>query len=192
MIERDAAIRIVEEQLAREDQEQLARGLAPIPVTVTDAERHELVWIVRYQSAEYVRTGDRHTMLIGNGPYLVDRVDGGLYSVGVVSAKTGAWEDDYRVRVRGQTIRTAVDDLHDEISEIAATRGRLQATRVLRAAVPTLRPGEAVAYVTALRGGEDVPAQLVALANRELVLPLNPVDAVRTVREARAERQTEG
>ncbi|MEU2619464.1 YrhB domain-containing protein [Streptomyces sp. NPDC007157] len=41
-------------------------------------------------TAEYVRTGDPAQLLVGNGPLLVDRVDGVLYSVGVLSAVTGA------------------------------------------------------------------------------------------------------
>ncbi|MET7698655.1 hypothetical protein [Streptomyces sp. NPDC005485] len=31
-----------------------------------------------------------------NGPYLIDRVDGGLHQIGVVSAVAGEWEADYR------------------------------------------------------------------------------------------------
>lgn len=39
-----------------------------------------------------MRTRNREAMLIGNGPYLVDRVDGGLHQSGVVFATGGDWE----------------------------------------------------------------------------------------------------
>ncbi|WP_315903979.1 YrhB domain-containing protein [Streptomyces fulvoviolaceus] len=157
MIERADAVRIVEEHLEP--------GLV-----VVQAREHELVWIVDWQSEEFVRTRNPGSMLIGNGPYLVDRVDGGLHQVGVVSAVTGAWEDDYRARIRAQVVRTAVDDLHDELRDIAAARGRIHAMHALRATVPALSHGQVIEYVTALQNG-DAPAHLVALASRELAPP---------------------
>lgn len=113
-IDREYAVRLVEAQLARD---------VPPMSLVVGVREHELVWIVSYQSAEYVRTGDPSRMLAGGGPYLVDRVDGGLHSIGVVSAKVGIGEDDYRRGVRGMALRTSVDDLHDEVLESAGSRG---------------------------------------------------------------------
>lgn len=182
MIERDVAVRMVEEQLARDHDERLAMGLDPLPYAVMDVEEHELVWIVHWQSEEYVRTGNPEFMLAGGGPYLVDRVDGGLRTVGVVSWAGGDWERDYRVRIRGQAVRTAVDDLHDEVRRVAAARGRILAMHTLRAAVPALTHADVVAYVTALQTGHDAPAHLIALATEELVPALDPVLTVRTVR----------
>ncbi len=92
MIDREFALRLVEAQLERE---------SPGQLLVAHVEEHELAWIVSYQSAEYVRTGDPSHLLVGNGPFLVDRMDGGLHSIGVVSAVTRAWESDYRTRIRG-------------------------------------------------------------------------------------------
>lgn len=112
-------------------------------------------------------------MLAGNGPYLVDRVDGGLHQVGVVSAVTGEWEDDYRARIRGLPVRTEVDDLHDVLREIASTRGRMHAVRTVRQRLPVLSPAEAIEHVSALLEG-DAPARLVAVATKELVEPLDP------------------
>ncbi|MER8193421.1 YrhB domain-containing protein [Streptomyces microflavus] len=86
-------------------------------MAVVDIEEHELVWIVHWTSEEFVRTQNAQFMLAGNGPYLVDRVDGGLHQVGVVSSATGAWEADYRARIRGLPVRTAVDDLHVVLRE---------------------------------------------------------------------------
>lgn len=149
-------------------------------MAVVDIEEHELVWIVYWTSEEFVRTRNTQFMLAGNGPYLVDRVDGGLHQVGVVSSVTGAWEADYRARIRGLPVRTAVDDLHVVLREVASTRGRMHAVRTLRQRLPVLSPAEAIKYVSALLEG-SAPAHLVAVATKELVEPLNPVLAVETV-----------
>jgi hypothetical protein len=174
VIEREAAIRMV--------QEELDRSFA-MRLLVTGAEEHELVWIVFYQSEEYVQTRDPGAALGGNGPYLVDRVDGRLHRIGVVSAVQGAWEVDYRSRIRGLPVRTAVDDLHDEIGRIGATDGRMSAARELRRCLPMLSPVEALEYVRGLAGGA-VPARFVAVATKELVQPINSVLMVETVRGA--------
>ncbi|MER5435774.1 YrhB domain-containing protein [Streptomyces sp. NPDC002588] len=171
MIDREFAVRLVEAHLERE---------SPGQLRVTHVEEHELAWIVSYQSAEYVRTGDTSQLLVGNGPFLVDRVDGGLHSIGVVSAHTGAWEEDYRIRIRKTATRTAVDDLHDEIRQTAGTRGRIFAMHVLRQKVAVLTHAEVVEYVNALQSG-SAPAHLVAISTKALVPELDPVLSVHTV-----------
>ncbi|WP_404867528.1 serine hydrolase [Kitasatospora griseola] len=65
----------------------------------------------------------------------MDRLDGSLHAIGVVSAMTGDWEDDHRSRIRGLPVR-AVDDLHRTVREAAATQGILPAVRALRRSVP--------------------------------------------------------
>jgi hypothetical protein len=180
VIEREAAVRAVEEQLERDYQKWRAAGVDALRMAVVDVEEHELVWIVYWTSEEFVRTRNSEFMLAGNGPYLVDRVDGGLHQIGVVSAVTGEWEADYRARIRGLPVRTAVDDLHDELCGVAATRGRMHAVRALRQRLPVLSPAEAIEYVSTLLDG-DPPARLVAVAAKELVEPLNPVLAVETI-----------
>lgn len=127
MIEREAAVRAVEELLERDYQQWRAVSADAVRMAVVRVEEHELVWIVSWQSEEFVRTRDSKYALIGNGPYLVDRVDGGLHQIGVVSAVTGEWEADYRARIRGLPVRTAVDDLHDALRGVAAARGRMHA-----------------------------------------------------------------
>ncbi|MEU3264348.1 YrhB domain-containing protein [Streptomyces bacillaris] len=184
MTDREAAVRAVEEQLEREYREWRAAGVDAVRTTVVDVEPHELVWIVSYQSEEYVRTGDTAFLLVGCGPYLVDRVDGGLHRIGAVSAVTGAWEDDYRSRIRGLPVRTAVDELHDALRAVAAARGRLPAVRALRRKLPVLSPAEGLAYVSGLTAGA-VPPHLLEVATGELVEPLDPVYAVETVRPGR-------
>ncbi|MFE3414556.1 YrhB domain-containing protein [Streptomyces mirabilis] len=180
MIEREAAVQAVEEQLERDYQSWRATGVDAMRMAVVHVEQHELVWIISWQSEEFVRTRNSEFMPVGNGPYLVDRIDGGLHQIGVVSAVTGEWEADYRARIRGLPVRTAVDDLHDALRGVAATRGRMHAVRTLRQRLPMLSPAEAIEYVSALLDG-DAPARLVAVATKELVEPLNPVLAVKTI-----------
>jgi hypothetical protein len=179
VIEREAAIRAVEEQLERDYQQWRAVSAEAVRMAVVRDEEHELVWIVSWQSENFVRTRNSKYALIGNGPYLVDRVDGGLHQIGVVSAVTGEWEADYRARIRGLPVRTAVDDLHDALRG-DATRGRMHAVRTLRQRLPVLSPAEAIEYVGGLLEG-DAPARLVAVVTKKLVEPLNPVLGVKTV-----------
>ncbi|MFE6527571.1 YrhB domain-containing protein [Streptomyces rochei] len=180
MIEREAAVRAVEEQLDRDYQRLRAASAEALHMAVVDVEEHELVWIVSWTSEEFMRTRNPEFMLAGNGPYLVDRVDGGLLQIGVVSAVTGEWEADYRARIRGLPVRTAVDDLHDVLRGVAATRGRMHAVRTLRQRLPVFSPAEAITYVSGLLEG-NAPARLVAVATGELVEPLNPVLGVKTI-----------
>ena len=187
MIKREAAVQAVEGQLERDYQEWRAAGGHAVRMVVIRAEEHESVWIVSWQSEEFVRTGNPRFMLVRDGPYLVDRLDGGVHRIGAVSARTGDWEADYRARIRGLPVRTAVDDLHDAVREVAATRGRMHAVRTLRLTLPVLSPAEAIEYVSALLDG-DAPARLVAVATKELVEPLNPVLAVTTIRPAAPHR----
>ncbi|MFI2242554.1 YrhB domain-containing protein [Streptomyces chrestomyceticus] len=181
MIEREAAVRTVEEQLERDCQKWRAVGVDTVRTAVTRVEQHELVWVVSWQSEEFIRTRDPRSMLVGHGPYLVDRVDGGLHQVGIVSAMSGEWEADYRARIRGLPVRTAVDDLHDALRELAAARGRMPAVRALRQKLPVLSPAESIEYVNALLNGA-APARLAEVATRELVQPLDPVLTVKTIR----------
>lgn len=183
MIERDDAVQIVEEELERDHQRELSLGLDPMRMAVSHVERHELVWIVSWTSEEYLRTRNPDFMLAGNGPYLVDRVDGSLHQIGVVSAVTGAWESDYRARIRSQVTRTAVDDLHDEVRAVADARGRVHAMHTLRQRVPVLSHAQIIEYVAALQRG-DAPAHLVEVATGELVPPTDPVLSVVTIRRA--------
>lgn len=160
MINREDAVRRVQEHLDR---------LWPGRMAVVEAEEHELAWVVVYQSAEYVRTGDQAYLLGGNGPCLVDRADGRMYAIGPVAYITGEWVEEYRARVRGLPVRTAVDDLDDRVREWAAAHGRVHAMVELRTRVPGLAPSDAPAYVTALPAGRAAPEELVAVVTRALV-----------------------
>ena len=180
VIERDAAVQAVEEQLELDYQQWRAVSAEAVQMAVVSVEEHELVWIVYWQSETFVRTRKTEDMLVGNGPYLVDRVNGGLHQIGVLSAHTGEWETDYRARICGLPVRTETDDLHDALRTIAAARGRMHAMRTLRQRLPMFSPAEAIEYVSALLQG-DAPARLVAVASKELVEPFNPVLGVKTI-----------
>ncbi|MEU7088063.1 YrhB domain-containing protein [Streptomyces achromogenes] len=182
MIERDAAVQIVEEELERDYQRDLAAGLEPMRMAVAHVEQHELAWVISWTSEEYLRTRNPDLVLAGNGPYLVDRLNGSLHQIGVVSAITEAWVVDYQVRIRGQAVRTAVDDLHDEVRAVAANRGRIHAMHALRRSLPVLTHAQVIEYVTALKDG-DPPMHLVEVANRELIPPVDPVLSVKTIRK---------
>ncbi|MFB6553758.1 YrhB domain-containing protein [Streptomyces sp. NPDC056405] len=174
MIDRDFAIRVAQEDLDRRYSGRLA---------VTEVEKHELVWIVYYQSAEYLRTGDPGQLLGGNGPYLVDRLDGSLHQIGPVTAVTGDWELDYRTRVRKMTRRSAVDDLHEEVRRAVAASGRIIAMHLLRQRIPTLTHAQVIEYVTALQVGA-APPHLAAIATSALVPAIDPVLGVHTIHRA--------
>ncbi|MER7468829.1 YrhB domain-containing protein [Streptomyces sp. NPDC097981] len=183
MIERDAAVQVVEEELEREYQRELSVGNYPWRMAVSHVEQHELVWIVSWTSEEYLRTRNPDFMPAGNGPYLVDRVDGSLHQIGVASAETGMWEADYRARIRRHVTRTAVDDLHDEVRAAADTRGTVHAMLTLRQRVPVLSHAQIIEYVTALLRGR-APAHLVEVASGELMPSTDPVVSVVTIRRA--------
>ncbi|HBF79787.1 MAG TPA: hypothetical protein DD420_07575 [Streptomyces sp.] len=183
MIDREAAVRIVEEQLELDHRKALSRRQDPMRMAVAHVEEHELVWIVSWTSEVYLRTRDPEFMPAGNALYLVDRVDGSLHEIGAVSAVSDGWQEDYRGRTRGHAVRTAVDDLHDEIRAVTAARGRIHAMHTLCQRLPVLSHAEVIANVSALRDG-DAPDHLVRTATRELVPSVDPVPAVHTPRRA--------
>ncbi|MBT2459042.1 hypothetical protein [Streptomyces sp. ISL-86] len=77
-----------------------------------------------------------------------------------------------------------MDDLHDEIREATAARGRMRAVRILRQRLPMLSPSRALEYVSALLHA-DAPAHLVAVAVEQLIEPMNPVLAVQAIRQGK-------
>ncbi|MFE9539645.1 YrhB domain-containing protein [Streptomyces sp. NPDC006691] len=79
MIEQEAAVRAVEEQLERDYQQWRAVSADGVRMVAVRVEEHELVWVISWQSEKFARTRNSKYALIGNGPYLVDRVDGGLH-----------------------------------------------------------------------------------------------------------------
>ncbi|MFE4830775.1 YrhB domain-containing protein [Streptomyces sp. NPDC056672] len=56
MIEREAAVRTVEEQLESDYQQWRAVSTDAVRMAVVHVEEHELVWIVSWQSEQFART----------------------------------------------------------------------------------------------------------------------------------------
>ncbi|MET9895040.1 YrhB domain-containing protein [Streptomyces sp. NPDC006465] len=175
MITREFAVLLVEAQLERDYRAELAAYGTSVRVAVSQVTEHALGWMVSWQSEDHLRTPDHRHALVGNGPYLVDKEDGSLHRIPVVDAVTGAWENDYLTRVKGQYLPGPVDALHDEVRSIADMRGRAHALRLLRRRVSGLDLRDATAYLDALKAGQSPPADLFAQAVEALPRPREPV-----------------
>lgn len=175
MITREFAVLLVEAQLERDHRAELAAYGNSVRVAVSRVREHALGWMVSWQSEDHLRTPDHRHALVGNGPYLVDKENGSLHRIPVVDAVTGAWENDYLTRVKGQHLPGPVDALHDEVRSIADTRGRAHALRLLRRRVSCLGLRDATAYLDALKAGQSPPADLFAQAVEALPRPREPV-----------------
>ncbi|MFD4139320.1 YrhB domain-containing protein [Streptomyces sp. NPDC058572] len=171
MIEQEFAVRLVETQLEREYRAELALYGTSVHTVVAGVTHHELGWIIGHQSAEYLRTGNGSHALAGNGPYLVDGNDGSVHRIAAVDLVTGAWEDDHRVRYRGEDLPQPLDDLVAELLQTAATRGRVHAVRLLRQRVPAFTVAEAQSCVTALEARDAFPSALAVRAAEALPQP---------------------
>ncbi|MFF1400824.1 YrhB domain-containing protein [Streptomyces sp. NPDC058287] len=65
VMERDAAVQAVEEQLERDYQQWRAVTVDAMRLAVVHVEEHELVWIVSWPSEEFIRTRNSRYMLVG-------------------------------------------------------------------------------------------------------------------------------
>ncbi|MFF8731811.1 YrhB domain-containing protein [Streptomyces sp. NPDC015171] len=65
MIEREAVVRAVEDQLERDYQQWRPVSADAVRMAVIRIEEHELVWIVSWQSEEFVRTRNSKYALTG-------------------------------------------------------------------------------------------------------------------------------
>ncbi|WP_229830018.1 YrhB domain-containing protein [Actinoplanes ianthinogenes] len=160
------AVELVEAQLARERQEQ-----PTLPdLAVVDVEEHALGWLVCWNSADYARTREEGTELIGQGPYLVDRQDGSIHHIPVTTFLGEDWAELYQ-ESRG----SAPDPLLDAVRDVARRDGRLPALRLLRSEAPRLSLPEAAAYVDAVLGGREPAEELTSRTrapDRRYVLPI--------------------
>jgi hypothetical protein len=182
MISRESAISRAEAELERAYLAELTAYGQSVPAQVTQVLEHKLGWIVSWDAQEYVRTRDPRHSLLANGPYLVDKQDGSLHQISVVDTVTGAWENDYVTRVKGQELPGPVDALHDELRSTAEAQGRAHALRLLRRRVPALSIRAATTYADALTAGQSPPADLLMLAVKALPRPKEPVAlGVRTI-----------
>jgi hypothetical protein len=170
VITRARAVELVEARLAVEQQD----CPPDYPeVAVSGVEEHALGWLVFSQSAEYLRTGDWRKMLIGGGPYLVDRHDGSIHHIPFLTYVDEGWGELYLEQVKG--VRPP-DPLPAAIRDLVSSDGFMAALRELRTRAPQLTIREAKAYVDALRNGDDPPEELTERTRprlREFVFPID-------------------
>lgn len=76
MIERADAIRSVERALAEH------WGSDDVEEVVTHVSEHPECWAITCQSKAYVESGDIRDMLVGRGPFIVDRATGKIHETG--------------------------------------------------------------------------------------------------------------
>ncbi|MFF5706592.1 YrhB domain-containing protein [Streptomyces sp. NPDC012794] len=70
-------------------------------LVVHEVKEHALGWLVFWNSAEYARSRDLRDLLVGGGPYLVDRYDGSVHHIPVTTWVGGDWEELYLRQIKG-------------------------------------------------------------------------------------------
>ncbi|GAA4831866.1 YrhB domain-containing protein [Kitasatospora terrestris] len=177
VITEERAVALVEALLAQQRQQNpwLARlsGLA-----VSGVGEHELCWVVSWQSLDYLRSGNFSDLLVGHGPYLVDRLDGSIHYLTWTGRVDGSWERPYLEHVRGVPAEQPRDLVADGVAALVRSDGTVAAMRHLRRQAPALRLQQAKAYVAAVRDGREPPEDLAALTRRPVA---EPTVAVHTV-----------
>ncbi|MEV7028830.1 YrhB domain-containing protein [Streptomyces sp. NPDC093272] len=159
VVTEERAVELVEALLSKERQESPWTARLP-ELAVLGVEEHALGWLVTLQSAEYVSSRDIKEMLVGGGPYLVDRQDGSIHHIPITTYVGEDWEELYLQQVRG--VQPA-DPLITAVGELVHSDGTMAALRHLRKQAPRLGPQQAKAYVMALRDGGEPPDELVSL-----------------------------
>jgi hypothetical protein len=166
VIDRDRAVRLVEELLRAEEREFAERG-QPVTLAISEVTEHRLGWIIGSQSEAYLRSGNVSDMLVGGGPYLVDRHDGSIHYIPITDYVGGLWEEDYEQGIK--PTGTAEADPHrgtpfaTEIREALEQEGRVAAIRLLRRCAPSVNMAQANDYVAAIAAGERPSAGLIEL-----------------------------
>ncbi|MFG2712043.1 YrhB domain-containing protein [Streptomyces goshikiensis] len=151
VISKERAVELVESLLARERPTWAWARLVP-NLAVYPVEERSVGWLAYWSSAEYARTPDRRSNLLG-GPYLVDREDGSIHFVPGTDW-TEDWEELYLWQVKG--IR-APDPLAAAVRHLADSAGTAAAMRHLRKRAPRIGVRDAKAYVTIVRDGSEPP-----------------------------------
>ncbi|MFE2764603.1 YrhB domain-containing protein [Streptomyces halstedii] len=168
MITRERAVELVEALLLRERQESPSWALWP-DVAVCRVVEHDLGWAVSWQSVEYIR-GDTDKMLIGHGPYLVDRYDGSIHHIPATTYRDPQWPEAYRRQVKGisPTERPEPPDpLIAALRALVHSDGVLAAVRYLRRQILQLGIQDAKAHVIAIRNGSDSLEELSSFRGRD-------------------------
>ncbi len=165
MISREWAIEVVERELRAQ-----AAVSPESAVVVIDVKAHELGWLVTCQPPAYARSHDVRDMFIGDGPFLVDALDGSLHMVHRQFCVDGLeWPDQYREKVRGEIPPRELDV---EVHRLCALGRRADAYRAVRRAGGGLSPADALRYVDAVAAGAEPPADLLSrLPQRDTSYP---------------------
>jgi hypothetical protein len=126
-------------------------------LAVSGVEGHAVGWLVFWQSAAYLRSGNVYDLLVGNGPYLLDRQDGSIHQIPVPTLGEN-WEELYLEQVKGIT---PPDALLGAVRDVLSRDGRVAAIRHLRKHAPQLSMQDAKAYVDAVRHGGQPAEELI-------------------------------
>ncbi|MFJ7786683.1 YrhB domain-containing protein [Streptomyces albidoflavus] len=167
MISKERAVERVESLLATM---RLAHELV-----VHEVKEHALGWLVFWNSAEYDRTRDLRDLLVGGGPYLVDRYDGSVHHIPVTTWVGEDWEELYLRQIKG--VR-APDPLAASVLALMNSAGTVAAMHHLRKEAPRLSLQEARTYVMAVRNGAEPPHELADLTREEEVCPPLAIETV--------------
>jgi Immunity protein 35 len=162
MISREWAIALVERKLTADWEADPAarRALLGQPMVITGIDQHPLGWLISFNSKQYAESGDRRDAWIGQGPYLVDGLDGSLHMVHMQFCSGGLkWEDQYRQKIRGEIPSRELDT---EVRRLLGLGRRFDAFKAVRRAGDGLTPAEARRVLDALGAGLEPPEDLAA------------------------------
>ncbi|MEU1290297.1 YrhB domain-containing protein [Kitasatospora sp. NPDC005856] len=137
---------------------------------------HAPGWIVAWNTAEYARTGDSRHLLVGGGPYLVDRHDGSVHHIPATTFRSHDRVALYLRQVKG--IRP-LDPLAAEVRALARADGAVAAMAHLRRRARRLSLPQAKAYLLAVRDGAEPPEALADLTEEKDPCPPLPIRTVR-------------
>jgi hypothetical protein len=162
VISKERAVELVESQLAKD---RLAWSM-PHELAIFDVTEHPVGWLVHWNTAEYIRTGDSSYRLGGGGPYLVDRYDGSIHCINITTWVAEDWEALYLREIKGIKPSTP-DPLAAAVRALVRDAGTVAAMRHLRRQAPRVNLRQAKAYVAAVQDGAEPPEELAVLTREE-------------------------
>ncbi|XIE81607.1 YrhB domain-containing protein [Streptomyces sp. SBR177] len=93
---------MISKERAVERVESLLATMQPAhELVVHEVKEHAWGWLVFWNSAQYARTRDLRDLLVGAGPYLVDRYDGSVHHIPVTTWVGEDWEELYLRQIKG-------------------------------------------------------------------------------------------
>lgn len=165
VITRQRAVELAEALLAEEQRQQ--PSLPELAIFLV--EDHAFGWLVYWQSVDYLRSRDFGKMLIGHGPYLVDREDGSIHHIPVTTHVDDNWEESYLEHIRGVK---PPDALLTAVRDLLSRDGAMAALRHLRKQAPQLGLQDAKAYIDAVRNGDEPAENMLNHTRRRTVLSI--------------------